>query len=419
MNSSHHYSELAHKHFEQYGIKVAGVELDVGRMLKQKDDAVAGLTQGIEYLFKKNGVRYVKGKASFVSPSEVSVALMGGAGAEVIRAKNFVIATGSDVMDLPGVKRDEKHILSSTGALAIPAVPKSMLVIGGGVIGLELGSVWQRLGAQVTVVEYLEDIAAGADKEVAKNMQRILKKQGMRFEMQQKVLGAAVLPDGQGVEVSIQKREDGSTRVERFEKVLVSIGRRPYTDGLALERAGVQLDERGRVRISHGFRTSVPNIYAIGDVVVGPMLAHKAGEEAHILAEQLAGKGEGHLNYDAIPSVIYTHPEVAWVGATEEQLQAKGIKFKKGKFPFSANSRAKTVAETEGFVKILADAETDRILGAHIIQNNAGEMIAELGLAMEYEASSEDVARATHAHPTLMEAVKEAAMATYDKAIHI
>jgi len=361
-------------------------------------------------------VRYVKGKASFAGPDSLSVKLADG-GSETIRAKNIVIATGSDVMDLPGIARDEKLILSSTGALSIPEVPKNMLVIGGGVIGLELGSVWSRLGSDVTVVEFLEDIAAGADKEVAKNFLRILKKQGMKFEMKQKVTAAKASADGSGVDVTIEHREGGATRTERFEKVLVSIGRRPFTDGLELAKAGVKVDEKGRVVVDDQLRTNVSNIYAIGDVVRGPMLAHKAEDEGIMVAEIIKGQ-HGHLNFEAIPSVIYTHPEVAWVGATEEQLNAKGIKFKKGKFPFSANSRAKTVADTEGFVKILSDAETDRILGAHIIQSNAGELIAELGMAIEYEASSEDVARTTHSHPTLSEAIKEAAMATYDKPIH-
>lgn len=404
---------------EQYGVKVTGATFDVPTMMKQKEAAVNGLTAGIEYLFKKNGVRYIKGKGSFTGPNTVQATLLEGGGTETITAKNIIIATGSDVMDLPGIKRDEVNIISSTGALSIPKTPKSMLVIGGGVIGLELGSVWSRLGSQVTVVEFLEDIAAGADKEVAKNFQRILSKQGITFQMKQKVTSAVVNSAGT-VDVTIEKRDDGSKRTETYEKVLVSIGRKPYTEGLGLDKAGVKLDERGRVHVNDHWQTNVPHIYGIGDVVKGPMLAHKAEDEGILVAELVSGQKGGHLNYDAIPSVIYTSPEVAWVGATEEQLTAKGIKFNKGKFPFSANSRAKTINDTEGFVKVLVNAETDQILGAHIIQTNAGELISELGLAIEYQASGEDVARATHAHPTLMEAVKEAAMAASSgKAIHM
>lgn len=393
------------------------MQLDLAQMLKQKNDAVSALTGGIEGLFKANGVRYVKGKGRLTGPNTVAVALAAG-GEETIQAKNIVIATGSDIMDLPGIKRDEKSIISSRGALEIDQVPKKMLVVGGGVIGLELGSVWSRLGSDVTVVEFQEDIAAGADKEVAKNFMRILKKQGLKFEMRQKVTAAKVNKDS-SVEVTIEKRDGGESRTETYDKVLISIGRKPYTDGLGLDKAGVKLDERGRVHVDDQLRTNVPHIYAIGDVVRGPMLAHKAEDEGILVAETIGTGVPAHLNFDAIPSVIYTHPEVAWVGATEEQLIERGIKYNKGKFPFVANSRAKTVNDTEGFVKILADAETDRILGAHIIQSNAGELIAELGLAIEYEASSEDVGRATHAHPTLSEAVKEACMATYGNPIHI
>ena len=414
LHASHLYEEATHS-FAKYGINCEKVSLDLNTMMKQKETAVKGLTSGIEgALFKKNNVTYEAGWGTITGANEVLVKLNQG-GEKRLNTKNIIIATGSDVMDLPGVERDEINIVSSTGALSLKKVPESMLVIGGGVIGLELGSVWRRLGSQVTVVEYFPNIAAGADLEVAKEFQRILKKQGMKFMMEHSVKGAR--KTDVGVEVDVQPSKGGEIKKLNFETVLISIGRRPFTNNLGLENVGIQLDNRGRVVVDGNLRTSVPNIYAIGDVIAGPMLAHKAEEEGIMVAENLAG-GHGHINYEVIPSVIYTHPEVAWVGKTEEQLKNEKVEYNVGKFPFKANSRARTNDETDGFVKVISDKKTDRVLGVHIINKNAGEMIHEPTLAMEYGASSEDIARTCHAHPTLMEAVKEAAMDAYDKPIH-
>eukprot|EP01091_Cochliopodium_minus_P008759 TRINITY_DN2037_c0_g1_i1.p1 TRINITY_DN2037_c0_g1~~TRINITY_DN2037_c0_g1_i1.p1 ORF type:complete len:503 (-),score=174.62 TRINITY_DN2037_c0_g1_i1:71-1579(-) len=413
LHSSHLYEEAVHD-FPKYGIKCENVSFDLGAMLKQKETSVTGLTSGIEMLFKKNNVTYEAGWGSISSKNEVTVKLNQG-GEKKLQTKNIIIATGSDVADLKGVTRDEETIVSSTGALSLKKVPNTMLVVGGGVIGLELGSVWRRLGAKVTVIEYLPNIAAGADIEVAKEFQKILKRQGMNFLMEHGVKSAKKTDTG--VEVEVQSAKGGEIKKLNFDVVLVSVGRRPYTDKLGLENVGIPLDEKGRVKVDEHLRTVVPNIYAIGDVITGPMLAHKAEEEGIFAAEEIAGK-HGHVNYNAIPSVIYTHPEVAWVGKSEEQLKSEGVEYTIGKFPFKANSRARTNDETDGFVKVLSDKKTDRVLGIHIINKNAGEMIAEPTLAIEYGASSEDIARTCHAHPTLMEAVKEAAMGCHDKPIH-
>jgi dihydrolipoamide dehydrogenase len=402
-------------------------------MMKSKDTAVAGLTKGVEFLFKKNNVEYVKGTASFTGEHEVKVDLTDG-GEQTIVAKNILIATGSEATPFPGLEIDEKRIITSTGAIALEKVPETMVVIGGGIIGLEMGSVWSRLGAKVTVVEFLGQIGGpGMDNEIAKSSQKILKKQGIDFKLSTKVLSGDASGDKIKLEVEAAKggkKETVSSQSLMFvafhtdlviqleaDVVLVAIGRRPYTAGLGLENIGLETDERGRIVIDSEYRTKIPHIRCVGDATFGPMLAHKAEEEAVAVVEYMK-KGYGHVNYGAIPSVMYTHPEVAWVGQSEQEVKESGVKYKIGTFPFSANSRAKTNLDTEGMVKMIADAETDRILGIHIIGPNAGEMIAEGTLAIEYGASSEDIGRTSHAHPTLAEAFKEAAMATYGKAIH-
>jgi len=417
LNTSHKYEEAA-KHFKGIGINVTGLQMDIGQMMKTKETRVNGLTSGIELLMKKNKVQYVKGKGTIVGPNEVKVALSDG-GSETIRAKNIIIATGSDVASPPSIKIDEKQIISSTGALALTSVPKKLIVIGGGVIGLELGSVWQRLGSQVTVVEFTGRIAAGADDEIAKEFKKILEKQGFIFKMNTKVTSAVVKPGGAGVDVTIEDAKGGNAQKLEADVVLVSVGRKPYTEGLGLKEVGVKMTERGVVEVDEHYKTNIPSIRAIGDVIKGPMLAHKAEEEGIAVIEDIQSPGSGHVNYGAIPSVIYTHPEVAWVGQTEEELKAKGIEYRVGKFLNIANSRAKTNGDTEGFVKHLADAKTDKLLGSHFIGAQAGENIAEAVLALEYGASCEDIARTCHAHPTLSEGVKEAAMAAYDKPIHM
>jgi dihydrolipoamide dehydrogenase len=407
-----HATEMVHEaetNFARMGITATGVSVDVPKMLAYKDDVIKANTQGIEFLFKKNKVDYVKGWGEIVSATEVRV------GDQTLKTRNIVIATGSEPASLPGVEIDEQRVVTSTGALELGKAPKKLVVIGAGVIGLELGSVWARLGSQVTVIEFLDEITPGQDGEVQKHFQRILKKQGIEF-----VLGAAV----QGVEklksklkVSYRKRKDDSEQVVDADVVLVATGRRPYTNGLGLEAAGVATD-RGMVRTDAHWRTNVPGIWAIGDVIAGPMLAHKAEDEGMAVAEEIAGK-HGHVNYGVIPGVIYTAPEVASVGLTEEQLKAEGRKYRVGKFPFMANGRAKANFASEGFVKLLADAGTDRILGCHIIGPAAGDLIHEICVAMEFGASAQDLALTCHAHPTFSEAVREAALACGDGAIHV
>jgi len=406
--------EEARKHLASHGVKVGSVELDLKAMMANKDKVVRDNVSGVEFLFKKNKIDWLRGKGRLVSATEVAVE--GEGGTQTVGAKHIIIATGSDVTPLPGLTIDEKRVVSSTGALELAEVPKRLAVIGGGVIGLELGSVWSRLGSEVTVIEFLDRILPGMDGEVSKQMQRILAKQGMAFRLSTKVTGAQVSEGG--VALTVEPAKGGAAETVETDVVLVAIGRRPYTDGLGLESAGVELDGKGRVKIDRQWRTNVPNIYAIGDVVEGPMLAHKAEDEGVAVAELLAGQ-HPHINYDAVPSVVYTWPEVAQVGRTEEQLKEEGVQYKAGKFPFSANGRARALHMTDGFVKILADARTDRVLGVHIIGANAGDLIAELGLAMEFGASSEDIARTCHAHPTLNEAVKEAALAVENRALHI
>ncbi|MEM7744883.1 MAG: dihydrolipoyl dehydrogenase [Pseudomonadota bacterium] len=406
-----HASELVHEaegNFAKMGIVAKSVSVDVPKMIDYKDGVIKSNTDGIEFLFKKNKVDYIKGWGKITGPNEVTV------DDAKLTAKNIVIATGSEPASLPGVEVDEERVVTSTGALELPKVPKNLVIIGAGVIGLELGSVWGRLGAKVTVIEYLDHITPGQDSEVSKSFQKILKKQGFDF-----VLGAAVT----GVEklktklkVNYKLRKDESEHSVDADVVLVATGRRPYTEGLGLDAAGVETD-RGMVKTDAHWRTNVPGIFAIGDVIAGPMLAHKAEDEGMAVADTIAGK-HGHVNYGVIPGVIYTAPEVASVGATEEMLKDQGVTYKVGKFPFMANGRAKANFVTEGFVKLLAHAETDRILGCHVIGPGAGDLIHEVCVAMEFGASAEDLAMTCHAHPTYSEAMREAALACGDGAIH-
>lgn len=416
LNNSHIYHQVK-TDIEKRGIEVSDVKLNLKKMMEAKETSVAGLTKGIEMLFKKNKVDYVKGTGTIVSEHEIKVAPLDGGEPQTLRAKNIIIATGSEATPFPGLEIDEKRIVTSTGAIALTEVPKKMVVIGGGIIGLEMGSVWSRLGADVTVVEYLGQIGGpGMDTEMAKTMQKILTKQHMNFKLKTKVTGGDVSsPDK--VLVNIEGADGGNPETLEADVVLVAIGRRPYTYGLGLENVGLETDEKGRIIIDQEFRTKVPHIRVIGDVTFGAMLAHKAEEEG-IAAVEYIKHGHGHVNYGAIPSVMYTHPEAAWVGMTEQEVKGKGLEYNVGTFPFLANSRAKTNLDTEGFVKFIADKQTDRILGIHIVGPNAGEMIAEGVLAIEYGASCEDIGRTSHAHPTLSEAFKEAAMQTYSKAIH-
>jgi dihydrolipoamide dehydrogenase len=415
LHASELFEEASHS-FAGLGIDVGTPKLDLMRMLGHKDDTVAANVNGVEFLFKKNKITRFTGVGAIAAPGKVTVT--SGAGErQSIDTKFIVIASGSVAAGLPGIAIDEERIVTSTGALSLPAVPERLLVIGAGVIGLELGSVWGRLGSKVTVVEYFDRILPGMDGEVARQMQRALQKQGMSFKLSSKVAGLERKEDGT-VTARIEPAAGGNVELLDFDVALVAIGRKPYTEGLGLAEAGVALDERGRVRTDAQFKTSVDGIYAIGDVIAGPMLAHKAEDEGIAVAEILAGQ-HGHVNYAVIPAVVYTNPEVASVGKTEEELKAAGIDYKIGKFPFTANGRAKAMLATQGFVKILADVETDRVLGAHIVAKNAGEMIHELAVLMEFGGSAEDLARTTHAHPTLSEAVREAALMCGDGAIHI
>ncbi|MEQ8739712.1 MAG: dihydrolipoyl dehydrogenase [Hoeflea sp.] len=402
---------------ESLGVETGKTKLNLGKMMEHKDAVVKSNVEGVAYLFKKNKIESFIGTGKLLGEGKVSVTDADGKETE-LEAKNVVIATGSDVAGIPGVdvKIDEKVIISSTGGIALEKVPEHMIVVGGGVIGLEMGSVWSRLGAKVTVVEYLDSILGGMDADVAKQFQRILAKQGMEFKLGQKVTGVETA--GKGAKVSFEPVKGGDTETLEADVVLIATGRKPYTEGLGLEDAGVVLDERGRVRTDHHYQTNVPGVYAIGDVIAGPMLAHKAEDEGVALAEIMAGQA-GHVNYGVIPSVVYTQPEVAAVGKTEEEHKADGVKYKVGKFPFSANGRARAMQVPDGFVKFLADAETDRVLGAHIVGFGAGEMIHEAAVLMEFGGSSEDLGRTCHAHPTMSEAVREAALATFAKPLHI
>lgn len=407
----------AKKDFASHGVIVNGtISVDVTKMMANKASAVTGLTGGIEYLFKKNKVDYVKGWGKLANANTVAVKMNDGSGMKNIEGKNIILAVGSEVTPLPTCPVDNaaKKVVDSTGALDLDKIPAKMIVVGGGVIGLEMGSVWSRLGTDVTVVEFLDTITPSIDKEISSNFQKILKKQGIKFMLSTKVTATEVKDK---VTLTIQPAAGGATSTLEADVVLVSTGRRPLTKNIGLEELGIKTDKVGRIVVNDHFQTAVPSIYAIGDAIDGPMLAHKAEEEGIACVENLAGFA-GHVNYDVIPGVIYTHPEVATVGQTEEHLKQAGVKYNKGIFPFSANSRARATGDFDGMIKILADKETDRILGMHIIGSNAGEMIAEGVLAMEYGASSEDIARTCHAHPTLSEALKEACMATYDKPIH-
>jgi dihydrolipoamide dehydrogenase len=398
--------EAAATRFAGIGIKTGGVSLDLPQMLKQKDEAVEGLTKGVEFLMKKNKVETFLGAGEIVERGKVRVTGADGKTTD-LSARHIVIATGSEPAPLRGVEIDEKQVVSSTGALSFSSVPTHLVVIGAGVIGLELGSVWRRLGSKVTVIEFLDRVLPGMDGEVSKTFQRILTKQGMAFKLSSKVTG--VDKARSDLKVKVEPAADGAPETLDADAVLVAIGRRPYTAGLGLERLGVKLDQRGFVLTDH-FKTNVDGVWAIGDVIAGPMLAHKAEEDAVACIELIAGK-PGHVNYDAVPNVVYTWPEVASVGKTEEELKAAGVAYKAGKFQFAANSRAKTNHETDGFVKILADAKTDLLLGCHIVGIGAGEMIAEAVSVMEFGGASEDIARTCHAHPTRSEAVRQAAMA--------
>ena len=395
------------------GIEVEGVKLNLDKMMKSKDKAVTVLTKGVEFLFKKNKVTYFKGYGSFKSQNEILI--KDNENKEtIIQSEKTIIATGSVATSLPGIEIDEQKIVSSTGALKLEKVPNKMVVVGGGYIGLEMGSVWSRLGAEVEVVEFLDHITPGMDKEISSEFMKILKKQGIKFNMQNKV--ETIKKNKSGVVVSTVDKEGNKNNFES-DVVLISVGRKANTEGLNLETIGVELDDRKRIKTDKSFKTNLENIYAIGDVISGPMLAHKAEDEGIAVAENIAGQS-GHVNYDTIPGVVYTTPEVAAIGKTEEQLKDSKMKYKVGKFSFMANSRAKAIDDSEGFVKILADEKTDKVLGAHIIGPHAGELIAEIGVAMEFGASSEDIARTCHAHPTFSEAVKEAALSVDKRAIH-
>jgi dihydrolipoamide dehydrogenase len=411
--ASEMFEEAGHG-FEALGIQVSKPRLDLKGMMKHKQETVDANVNGVAFLLKKNKVDAFHGLGTILGAGKVQVKADDGT-MQVLETRNIVIATGSEPANLPGITIDETVVVTSTGALALGKVPGKLLIIGAGVIGLELGSIWGRLGAQITVVEYLDRILPGMDTEVAKAFQRILQKQGMAFHLSSKV--TKVERGKGGCKVSVEPAAGGEATVMEADVVLVAVGRRPNTDGLGLDAAGVAM-ERGRITIGHHYETNVPGVYAIGDVVKGPMLAHKAEDEGVAIAEILAGKA-GHVNYDVIPSVVYTMPEVASVGHTEEELTAAGVAYKSGKFPFTANGRARAMRRSEGFVKVLADAATDRVLGVHIIGPNAGDLIHECAVLMEFGGSSEDLARTCHAHPTLSEAVKEAALAVDKRALHM
>ncbi|MDC0628570.1 dihydrolipoyl dehydrogenase [Pelagibacteraceae bacterium] len=412
LNLSENYHK-AKKDFNNQGIEISDITLNIKKMMSNKDKSVQVLTKGVEFLLKKNKVTYLKGKG--VPFSENNVVVYENEKRQSYTTKNIVIATGSMPTSLPGIEIDEKNIVSSTGALSFSEVPKDLIVIGGGYIGLEMGSVWSRLGTNVTVVEYLDFITPGMDREISNEFQKILTKQGIQFKLNNKV--TAVTNTKNKVVVDYTNNTTAATERKECDKVLVSVGRKPYTEGLNLSKIGVKKDGKGRIEVNNKLQTSIKNIYAIGDVIKGPMLAHKAEEEGIAVAEIIAGQA-GHVNYDVIPGVVYTSPEVATVGKTEEELKANNKDYKVGKFPFLANSRAKVNNETDGFVKILADSKTDKILGVHIIGPHSGDMIAEMALAMEFGASAEDIARTCHAHPTHTEAIKEAALAVDKRPIH-
>ena len=401
------------KNLSNKGIEVGDIKLNLPKMMKSKDKAVTVLTKGVEFLLKKNKVTYFKGLGSFKSKNQILVKDDKN-NETVLESEKIIIATGSAPVSLPGIEFDEKVIISSTGALSLEKVPNKMVVVGGGYIGLEMGSVWSRLGAEVHVVEFLDHITPGMDKEISQEFMKILKKQGIHFHMQHKV--EEIKKNNSGAIIKT-KDKDGNTKEFTCDVVLISVGRKANTEGLNLEKVGIELDNKKRIKTDKNFQTNLNNIYAIGDVIAGPMLAHKAEDEGIAVAENIAGQS-GHVNYETIPGVVYTTPEVAAIGKTEEQLKQDKISYKIGKFSFMANSRAKAIDDTEGFVKILADEKTDKVLGAHLIGPHAGELIAEIGIAMEFGASAEDIARTCHAHPTFSEAVKEAALSVDKRAIH-
>ena len=400
------------KNFSKIGIEVGEVKLNLGKMMENKEKAVSALTKGIEFLFKKNKVTYFKGKGSFKSVNEISV--FSDNKEVIIQTNKTIISSGSEPISIPGMEFDEEKIISSTGALSLSKLPKKMVIVGGGYIGLEMGSVWSRLGTEVEVIEFLDHITPGMDREISDEFMKILKKQGIKFNLNTKVEKIEKTQNG-----VILETNDKENKKNKFEAdvALLSVGRKPNTNGLNLENIGVEIDKKGRIIVDKNFETNIKKIYAIGDVIDGPMLAHKAEEEGIAVAELIAGQS-GHVNYDIIPGVIYTSPEVAYVGKTEEELKKNNNNYKVGKFPFIANSRAKAIGEAEGFVKILADTKTDKVLGVHIIGLHAGEMIAEMSIAMEFGASSEDIARTCHAHPTFSEAIKEAALSVEKRQIH-
>jgi dihydrolipoamide dehydrogenase len=415
LQSSHLFEETGHD-LAQHGIRVGPPSLDFAQMMKRKDDVVGATTKGIEFLFKKNKIASFTGTGRIEAAGSVAVVSDDGAVKETLATRNILIASGSEVTPLPGVAIDEKKIVSSTGALELAEVPKRLVVVGAGIIGLELGSVWRRLGSEVTMIEFLDRVAPGIDDEITKHFHRALTRQGLKFRLGAKVTKAA--ENGSGVTLTVEPVKGGATETVEADVVLVCIGRRPYVEGLGLDKAGVKLSPRGRIEVDAHFQTSVPGIYAIGDVVDGPMLAHKASEDGVACVETIAGQ-KGHVNWDLVPSIVYTQPEVAWVGRTEEQLKEAGVAYKVGKYPFSADPRSRANARIEGFVKVLADKATDEVLGVHIIGAEAGTMIAEAVLAMEFKASAEDIGRVCHAHPTVNEAMKEAALAAWAKPIHL
>ena len=415
LQSSHLFEEAGHD-LAVHGIVVAAPTLDFAQMMKRKGEVVGATTKGVEFLFKKNKITTFQGTGRIDKAGAVSVLGADGAVKDTLAAKNILIATGSEVTPLPGVTVDEKKIVSSTGALELGAVPKRMIVVGAGIIGLELGSVWRRLGSDVTVVEFLDRIAPGIDDEITKHFQRALSRQGLKFKLGAKVTKAEI--SDTGVKLTVEPAKGGAAETLEADIVMVCIGRRPCVEGLGLDKAGVKLTQRGRIQVDAHFQTSVPGIYAIGDVIDGPMLAHKASEDGVACVETIAGQ-KGHVNWDLVPSVVYTQPEVAWVGKTEEQLKAAAVAYKIGKYPFTADPRSRANGTTEGFVKVLADKGTDKVLGVHIIGAEAGTMIAEACVAMEFSASAEDIGRICHAHPTVNEAMKEAALAAWDRPIHL
>ncbi|MSP76556.1 MAG: dihydrolipoyl dehydrogenase [Rhodospirillaceae bacterium] len=420
LQSSHLFEETGHD-LAQHGIVVAAPTLDFAQLMKRKGEVVGATTKGIEFLFKKNKITWLQGTGRIEAAGKVAVLGPDGAVKDTVAAKNILIAAGSEVTPLPGVAIDEKKIVSSTGALELTEVPKHLVVVGAGIIGLELGSVWRRLGAEVTVVEFLDRICPGIDDEITKFFQRALAKQGLKFKLGSKVTSAKIKgaeTSDAGVTLTVEPSKGGAAETLQADIVLVAIGRRPYVAGLGLDKVGVKLTERGRIAVDAHFQTSVPGIYAIGDVIDGPMLAHKASEDGIACVETLAGQ-KGHVNWDLVPSVVYTQPEVAWVGKSEEQLKTAGVAYKVGKYPFTADPRSRANGATEGFVKVLSDKTTDRVLGVHIFGAEAGTMIGEAALAMEFRASAEDIGRVCHAHPTVNEALKEAALAAWEKPIHL